>query len=408
MRILYISNEYPPETGFGGIATYTKNMAQGMSSLGHDVQVICRSASGTPRTEMDGAVSVHRTGPGQYPLPASDAFYLFRKACCRLVPHSLVRLAWAREAAKALHTIVLSQGTFDIIEYPECGGEGFYIRAPENGFPVARLHTPWELVASFDTIRENPVEKMLLSLLERTPVRAARGVSCPTQALAGLMKKRWRLGTITVFPNPVPADDFLPSSGSDWIYTGRVERRKGVHVLIQAYANLCASPTVTPPLLRIVGRPYGSMNGIDYGDYIDGLIRKNNLSGAIEWIKGIDHESVKQYLAKSSVAIFPSLWENLSYSCLEAMASGCAVVASRCGGFPEIINHGENGLLCAPDDPDDLTQLLSGLCSKRGEVTRLGSAARKTVQKVYDTPVVCRLAEQWYQTVCGRSAKGMA
>jgi glycogen synthase len=407
MRILYISNEYPPETGFGGIATYTKNMARGMSGLGHEVHVICRSSTGTCRSEMDGPASIHRIGPGTYPLPVSGAFYLFREACRRAVPHSLERLAWAREVWRTLRGLALSSGKFDIIEFPDCGGEGFYVKTVENGVPVARLHTPWALVASLDGIKENPLEKTLLSHIDRTPVRAAIGVSSPTQSLADLVKKRWRLKQVSVFPNPVAADDFLLSSGRDWIYTGRVERRKGVHVLIQAFANLRA--TMTLPLLRIVGSPYGSMDGIAYGDYIVGLIQKHNLSGAIEWVKGTDHESVKQYLAKSSVAIFPSLWENLSYSCLEAMASGCAVVASRCGGFAEIIRHGENGLLCTPGDPDKLSETLARLHTTSALCAALGNAARETVREVYDTPVVCRLAEKWYQAVRDRvPARGPA
>jgi glycosyltransferase involved in cell wall biosynthesis len=409
MRILYISNEYPPETGYGGIATYTKYMAEGMSLLGHNVHVICRSASGTKHTEMEGNISIHRIGPGHYPLPASRKFYLIREACRRLVPHSLERLAWAKEAFAAYQSIVSSSHTFDVIEYPECGAEGYYFKSAQEIVSVARLHTPWELVASLDSIQENPVEKKLLSHLDRASVRSARSVSCPTHSLADLIKKRWRLNSVAVFPNPIPADDFPLSSGDDWIYTGRVELRKGVHILIQAYANLCASASVTPPLLRIIGRPYGSFKGIDYSDYIDSLIQKNGLSGAIEWIRGTDHESVKQYLAKSSVAIFPSLWENLSYGCLEAMASGCAVVASCCGGFPEIINHGENGVLCAPNDPGELTRQLYALHTTRGISAELGAAARKTIQKVYDTPIACRKAEEWYQSVRDRTRiKGTA
>jgi glycosyltransferase involved in cell wall biosynthesis len=302
----------------------------------------------------------------------------------------------------ALHKILTKLDAFDIIEYTECGGEGFYINKVKNSTTIARLHTPWEIVALYDAIRENPLEKMLLRHLDRHPVHAACGVSCPTQSLADLMKKRWRLGTVAVFPNPVPADDFLMSSGIDWIFTGRVERRKGVHVLIQAIADLrrrCADATVTLPFLRIIGRPYGSMNGIDYGEYIDGLIRKNNLSSAIEWIRGADHGSMKHYLATSSVAIFPSLWENLSYSCLEAMASGCAVVASRCGGFPEIISHGENGLLCSPGDPGELSRQLYELLTTQDMIAKIGAAARKTVQNVYDTPIACTKAGEWYQSV---------
>jgi glycogen(starch) synthase len=396
MRILYISNEYPPETGFGGIATYTRNMAQGMSMLGHDVHVICRSASGTPRSDQDGRVSVHRTGPGRYPLPESDAFYLVRKLCCRTVPHSLVRLAWAKEAYDLAGTL----GGFDIVEYPECGGEGYYFKKNTKFISVARLHTPWELVASLDGISQNPAEKMLLTHLDRSSVRAACAVSCPTQSLANMLKKKWRLGTITVFPNPVPPDEYSQSFGKDWIYTGRVERRKGVHVLIQAYANLCK--TSTPPLLRIIGSPYGSKNGIEYGDQIDRLIKNNNLSGSIEWIRGTDHDSVKRYLAQSSVAVFPSLWENLSYGCCEAMACGCAVVASRCGGFTEIIRDGENGLLFTPEDSCELTRHLYKLHTQPGIARSMGAAARTTIQKTCDTQSICRRAQQWYQAVYDR------
>ena len=46
MRILFISNEYPPDTGLGGIGTYTGHIAEGLALRGHTVQVICRSVSG--------------------------------------------------------------------------------------------------------------------------------------------------------------------------------------------------------------------------------------------------------------------------------------------------------------------------------------------------------------------------
>jgi glycogen(starch) synthase len=401
MRILYVSNEYPPETGFGGIATYTKNMAGGMSSLGHDIHVICRSSSGKVSTVRDGTVTVHRISPGQHPLPPAKAFYLFRKACRRIIPHSLERLAWAREACKTFEMISSSEGGFDVVEYPDCGGEGFYIAGTKKTRLAARLHTPWNLVASLDCISENPVEKTLLSHLDRAPVRSAHAVSCPTFDLAGRVKKLWRLKSVDVFPNPIPTNEYPKSTGGGWIYTGRVERRKGVHVLIQAYAILAKK--ITPPPLRIVGRPYGTMNGMPFGDHIEGLIEKNNLAGSIEWIRGVDHESVKQLLSRSSVAIFPSLWENLSYSCLEAMACGCAVVATSCGGFSEIIRHRENGYLAAPGNPDDLAAVLYELHHGRsGDPKAIGAAGRETVRATCDSSIVCKTAERWYASLCDR------
>jgi glycosyltransferase involved in cell wall biosynthesis len=144
------------------------------------------------------------------------------------------------------------------------------------------------------------------------------------------------------------------------------------------------------------------MNGIEYGNHIERLIKSNNLSGSIEWIRGTNHDSVRRYLAQSSVAIFPSLWENLSYGCCEAMACGCAVVASRCGGFTEIIRHGENGLLFSPEDSFELTQHLEKLNAQPDIARSLGAAARATIQKTYDTNIVCRRAHEWYQAVYDR------
>jgi glycogen synthase len=398
MRILYLSSEYPPETGLGGIATYTRNMAEGMSLLGHDVHVICRSGTGASHAGTENGVSVHRIGPGQYPLPDSDAFFLLRKACRRFAPHSLVRLAWAKEAFDAFCRIGSQGCGFDIVEFPECGGEGYYFRHDKKIVSVARLHTPWELVAALDGIRENPVDRMVLRHLDRASARAASAVSSPTHSLAGLIEKRWHLGTVTVFPNPIFAGEFPLSDGKDWIYTGRVEQRKGVHTLIQAYADLCK--IVTPPRLRIVGRAYGCSRTGDYGDRIDALIQRCSLTGAVEWIRGTDHDSVKRYLSMSSVAIFPSLWENLSYSCLEAMACGCAVVASRCGGFEEIVTHGVNGFLFAPGNTAELTLLLQRLHTQQDIARAAGVAARETIRKTYDAKTVCCLAQQWYQQVC--------
>jgi glycogen(starch) synthase len=402
MRILYISNEYPPETGFGGIATYTGNTAMGMAAIGNEVHVICRAASGKARTYSDCGVTVHRIPPGTYPLPQGRAWYFARQFCYGSIPHALVRLAWAKAAYNAIFDMRV---TFDIIEYPECGAEGYYLRAGIFGQTVARLHTPWWLVARLDTIKENPCDTFFLSRCERASVRRAGAVTSPSQSLASIVNRRWGIHDVTVIPNPIPVSNYTPVCGNDWIFTGRVEQRKGVHVLIAAYADL--SKSVDLPLLRIVGRPYGvSAKGIEYGVYIEGLIKKFGLENKIDWIKGVEHESVKAFLAQSSVAVFPSLWENLSYGCLEAMASGCAVVASRCGGFPELVCHGENGLLFSPGNACELAQALYKLLCDRNLLKKLGENARQHAKEKYDTGVVCRQIEDFYKLLRNGGIRG--
>ena len=58
MRICLISREYPPETGFGGIATFIQHLAQGLKSLGHDVVVVAL-AKEKASVQDDNGIPVH-------------------------------------------------------------------------------------------------------------------------------------------------------------------------------------------------------------------------------------------------------------------------------------------------------------------------------------------------------------
>jgi len=397
MRLLYISNEYPPETGFGGIATYTHSIAHSMAARGHDVHVVCRSAADTPNDSIDNAVHIHRISAGTYPLPQTEIFYPLRSLCRMLIPHSLVRLAWSKEAFITYKRLVQESGSFDIVEFPECGGEGFFFVHIKQSVPVVRLHTPWVMVAALDSIRDTLFDRLLLAFIEWRTVKWAHGVSSPSRALADIICKRWKCKDIHVYPNPIDTREYNLSTGTNWIFVGRIEPRKGVHLILEAYALVKES--VSPPKLRIVGRPYGTFHGIDYQLYIENFIRSNNLDNCVEWIRGADHEEVKRLLLLSSTAIFPSIWENYSYACLEAMASGCTVVAADCGGFPEIISNGKNGLLFTTGNYQDLAQVLLTAFSNPDLQKTLGAEGRKTLQQRCDAALIAKHAETWYSSL---------
>ena len=405
MKILYISNEYPPETGYGGIGTYTMHCAEGMAARGHLVHVLCRSLSAEAFTIEQNGVMVHRTSPGVYPLPSHRIFYPVRMLCYKAIPHGLSRLAWARQVYAAYQGLVALKEKFDIIEYPDCGGEGYYFSRERRIPRVIRLHTPWEMVRSLDNIHESPFDRTLIGHIERHSARRADAITCPSSALARELASRWRLKNITVFPNPLPIDGSTMTSGNDWIYTGRIEYRKGVHTLIEAYARLCESQT--PPKLRIIGWPYGKLpDGEEYSEYIEQLIIRKGCKSKIEWVRGVPLSSIQGYLQRSCVAIFPSIWENLSYGCLEAMANGLAVVASRCGGFPEIINDEKNGLLFEPENVTELTEILSRLLANPQVRKNLGTNARKSIETIYKSSIVCKQTESFYENVIKGRIRG--
>jgi glycosyltransferase involved in cell wall biosynthesis len=399
MTILFISSEYPPDTGWGGIGTYTEHIAESLVSRGHTVHVICRSVSGSDGTVMQNGVTVHRVVPGPYTLPSSKCWYPLRALCYQFVPQSLVRLAWAKTAAKKAASLKASGTSFDIIEYPECGAEGFFCKGAAV-VTVARLHTPWEIIQRFDELPGPVSDRMALTFLEKSTTRQSVAVSSPTHALAHLMEKRWGLKQVTVYPNPIPVASYAATKGGGWIYTGRIERRKGVETLLNAYAALQRDHPLPP--LTLLGRPYGRLkNGMEYAEHIKRIIAEKGIGERVAWIPGVPTNEVASYLARSSVAFFPSLWENFPYACLEAMASGCAVAASCCGGFPEMIDDTATGLLFEPGNEHALQKVMLRFLNEPGLARTLGDAARCHVAETFDAAAICAVAERFYRSLQG-------
>lgn len=88
-------------------------------------------------------------------------------------------------------------------------------------------------------------------------------------------------------------------------------------------------------------------------------------------------QRVPEWLNAIDIFVLPSLSEALSNSLMEAMACGCCVAASRVGGNPELVAHGETGMLFEPGNPAGLSEVLRqliGAPALRG--TLAGNAAR--------------------------------
>ncbi len=398
MNLLYISSEYPPETGYGGIGTYTKHISEGMAARGHSVSVICRSDSGLESVSEINGVTVHRIVPLPYPLPANKILYPLRRFCISTFPHSLNRLSWAMAVGRRVRRLFYEYNKrFDIIESPECGAESLFVPDRICKKRIVRLHTPWEMIRALDKLMEPWGDRLLLPFLERFVAKCADAVSAPSLAIAEHLKRQWRISNITVIPNPLPLQPFSPPEKEEWIYTGRIERRKGVHILINSYAK-AASKCKSIPQLKLIGRAYGKdPSGIDYGTLIGNMINNLGVSSKTTWIKNVSPEEIPSYLSNASVAFFPSLWENFPYTCLEAMSRGCAVVASNCGGFPEIIRHNESGLLVDADSEQALESAMLMLIDNPELISRLGRAARRRVEELAAADRICREMEFFYR-----------
>jgi glycosyltransferase involved in cell wall biosynthesis len=89
---------------------------------------------------------------------------------------------------------------------------------------------------------------------------------------------------------------------------------------------------------------------------------------------------IAPYLRRAAVVVLPSLWEGLPNVLLEALATGCSVVASDLPGHREVIRDGENGLLAAPGDVSALAAAIGRALSDNGS---LGAMGRQTMLKEF-------------------------
>jgi len=96
-------------------------------------------------------------------------------------------------------------------------------------------------------------------------------------------------------------------------------------------------------------------------------------------------------LKSSDILVLPSHREGLPNALVEAMASGLPVIASRVGAIPEVIKHGENGLLFDAKDHKTLSRLLISLINDRNKRKVLGQKAREHILKHHDIEKVWRI-----------------
>ncbi len=115
-------------------------------------------------------------------------------------------------------------------------------------------------------------------------------------------------------------------------------------------------------------------------------------------------EDVPALLQAADIFVFPSLFEGLGVSLLEASGSGTPVIGTNTGPIPEIIRDGETGLLVPPADAEAIANAVSQLADDEDLRMRLGTAARDRVSKNFTIDQAVTMLEEFYETVIeGRS-----
>lgn len=156
-------------------------------------------------------------------------------------------------------------------------------------------------------------------------------------------------------------------------FTGRLDDpRKNVSLLLDAIAILKSNGSETTALLI----------GADSGSKLAEEVAVRGLTDRVEIMPYLAHDELRPILQSLDVFVVPSRQEGLCISALEAMACGCPVVSTRCGGPEEFVIPGETGYL-TDFNADDFAVKIATIVQDRRLRERLSIAARAMVEKRY-------------------------
>jgi glycosyltransferase involved in cell wall biosynthesis len=176
---------------------------------------------------------------------------------------------------------------------------------------------------------------------------------------AGMRSSRIRVKSNFAWPS-----ERREGPGDAFAYVGRLSREKGVHTLIEAWKEVSAR-------LVVVG------DGPEAGEL------RASAPSNVEFLGEVRGEDVAALLKGVRALILPSLWyEPASRATLEAYAAGVPVIASRIGGFPELVDDGISGRLVPPGDARALADATRALMEEAG-AERMGEGAHRTWRERY-------------------------
>ena len=332
MNICLISAEYPPETGWGGIGTYTRELARGLVEAGHRVTAIA-SAVTASGSRVEEGVELCRIFDRRPPLLPR----LLRKLVQgrRFVDH----LVHSESVFAKVAAIEAERGSFDVIEAPLWNGEGAAYSQHRHRAPlVVRLQTP--VFMSRELVGREPDRQR--ERIERLALQKCALVGAISRNVGELVATRYGIPDAKMRHAPLGmrfpslASPLFDANSRRLLYVGRLEHRKGTQDLIEALpAILMAHPDIE---VDIVGRDTGEAPGSgSFVDYCQHVVPEA-LQARVRFHGHVSEDELQRFYRACDVFVAPSRYESFGLIYLEAMGYGKPVVATRSGGIPEVVD----------------------------------------------------------------------
>ncbi len=383
MRVSVLTREYPPFV-YGGAGVHVDFLVRELRRL-VDVDVLCLGE------EREGATSYAEEDPR---LGAANSTLHLLSAD--------VAMAAGAEGADVVHS------------------HTWY--ANMAGHLAKLLHDVPHVVTAHSLEPQRPWKAEQLgggyrvsSWAERTAYEAADAVVAVSQGMRADILEAYPSVDPTkvhVIYNGIDTELYAPDEGTDVLerigvdltrpyiaFVGRITRQKGVPHLLRA--GLQFDPSVQ--LVLLAGAADTPELAAETDELVAGL--RNARDGVFVVSEMLPRADVRQVLTHAMAFCCPSVYEPLGIVNLEAMACDTAVVASRVGGIPEVVNHDETGILVdlSPEDPADFerrfAEAVNRLAADPGLARRMGQAGRRRAVESFGWGAVARETVELYRSL---------
>jgi glycosyltransferase involved in cell wall biosynthesis len=401
MRILLLSQFYPPV--IGGEERHVRNLGAALAQRGHHVSVGTLMHPGSPETELDGAVRVHRLRGTLQRLSGLYADSERRHAPPFPDPELVLALKQlvAKERPDIVHAHNWIYASF--LPLKVLNGARLVVTLHDYGLVCAKknfMHLGAHLCSGPALAKCLPcaarhygaVKAAATTVGNWASTFAARRVVDRFIAVSQAVARHTGLNRggspYDVIPNFVPDDVAVLGPEDSWLrelpgdgfilFVGDMMRLKGIDVLLKAYAGLERAPPLVLIGRRVADTP-------------------TEFPPNVHVFSTWPHSAIMHAWRRSLFGVLPSVGpEACATVVIEAMASGKAVVASDIGGMPDLVDHGETGLLVPPGDAQALAQAMETLLQDRALLARLEATSLAKVGRLKAGAVVTRI-EQAYR-----------
>jgi glycosyltransferase involved in cell wall biosynthesis len=378
-RVLFVTESFHPVMGGG--ETHIRRLGGALVRAGDQATVVARrgEASWPARETLDGidVLRVAPSGPG-------------RGGKYRMVPRAFAALC----AQARRHDVVVVRGT-RVLGVPALAAARF------SGLPVVmQPEINGELDGTAFTWGRSWAEGPAGRLV-KAAVRMRNLWLCDAEAFVA-MSRRIRdemagsgvpAERIALLPHGIDTERFRPPqagepealrarlglpAGTVFVYTGRLLRGKGLESLLDAFTPIAAERADVH--LLFVGS--GAAQSLSIEEALRERAAAAQLAGRVSFAGSV--ERVEEWLRAADVFVFPSEFEALGISLVEAAGCGLAAIGSRTGGIVDVIEDGRSGLLVPPRDTAALAAAMRRLAADPVWRRALGERARAVALQGFD------------------------